>query len=490
MSYSIELKDAFKQFTLDQDKVISPEETVSRFKEKLKSVDLDILESVVRIDNGRLDIPVYFSICGQDAQSIIGTQKQMGKGATPQQAHASAVMELAERFSFFSFCKNPDNFKTATHQDLKEKKIEFDQIAKSVHDESDDLAISREFYETLPMKWTRAYNLTRREAVWVPFDWFFTINEFNGPSAGNCVEEAVLQGICEIVERHVCSLISQGQIRVPAIRPDSAMDPMVNEMLKKYNHAGINVYLSDFTQDMGIPSVGVMAYDPGSFPEKSEIVWTAGTTPCPEKALSRALTETAQLAGDFNTSSNYVASGLPKFTQLKDAQYILSPARSVTVGDLPDLSNNNIRIEVENCLQALSQRNMDVYAIDTRHDRLDIPAFYTIIPGSHFRERALGTSVTMFCAKIISEKNPPFLAFSKLQEMDKKLPGKYFLQFYMGNCLLSLGDPESALKHFNSAVDLDPTDQDIPTLYSYMGVCLKDMGKYREALSVLQRGAD
>jgi ribosomal protein S12 methylthiotransferase accessory factor YcaO len=38
------------------------------------------------------------------------------------------------------------------------------------------------------------------------------INEFNGPSAGNCVEEALSQGICELVERHVSSLISTNNL--------------------------------------------------------------------------------------------------------------------------------------------------------------------------------------------------------------------------------------------------------------------------------------
>ena len=110
MNRKVVLKDAFKRYTLDQDKIFTPEETVRRFREKLKGVDLDILEGTVRIDNGRLDIPIYFSICGKDSEEIIGAGKQMGKGGTPQQSEASAVMELAERFSFFSFSKNPENF--------------------------------------------------------------------------------------------------------------------------------------------------------------------------------------------------------------------------------------------------------------------------------------------------------------------------------------------------------------------------------------------
>ena len=77
-------------------------------KEKLKKVNLDILKRTIRIDNGRLDIPIYFSLCGTDALNIIGTKKQMGKGGTPSQSEASAVMELAERFSFFQLCKKSE----------------------------------------------------------------------------------------------------------------------------------------------------------------------------------------------------------------------------------------------------------------------------------------------------------------------------------------------------------------------------------------------
>ena len=108
MTSKIVLNDAHKRFTLDQDKIVAPEETIQNFKAKLEKVDLDILEQTVRIDNGRLDIPVYFSSCGPDAVQVIGTKKQMGKGATPRQAEASAVMELAERFSFFSFRESVD----------------------------------------------------------------------------------------------------------------------------------------------------------------------------------------------------------------------------------------------------------------------------------------------------------------------------------------------------------------------------------------------
>jgi len=489
MRYDLILNDAFKRFTKDQDKILPPEETVRKFKEKLKRLDLDILAETKRIDNGRLGIPIFFSRCGKDASTVTGTRKQMGKGATATQSEASAVMELAERFSFFSFKNNPKNFVTGTYRDLGKDAMDFASIMKSVQDESGDPDISRKIFETIPMKWTAAYNLTRKEKLLVPFDWFFAINEFNGPSAGNCVEEALSQGICEIVERHVSSLVSRRKIRTPRIDPDSATDVAVVEMVQKYHKAGIVFHLSDFTLDMGIPTVGMIAYDPTTFPETSEIVWTAGTTPDPEKALSRAMTEVAQLAGDFNTAANYVASGLPKFRSLEDAGYVMESPETVAIQTLPDISNDNIRIEVENCIGALADSDFEVFVVDTQHPDLRIPAFYTIIPGAHFRERSEGTSIGMFSAKLILEKYAPEKAIAELDRIEALLPGKYYTRFYKGSALLSLGKPDEALPFFERALEAEPKNEEIPSIYSYMGVCLKEAGRYTEAVKVLEKGA-
>ena len=488
MSKTIVLQNAYKGYTLDQDKIVSPDETVRRFKDKLKTLDLDILSHTKRIDNGRLNIPVYFSVCGEDAAAVTGARKQMGKGATEAQAEASATIELGERFSFFSFYQNTRNFRVDTYQNIKKDAISFDLIAQSVHDESPDLDIAKTIFERLNLKWTRGFDLTRNTPVLIPFDWFYTINEFNGSSAGNCVEEALCQGICEVVERHVSSLISQDRIGIPLIRTGSATDTMTKEMLVKYQKAGIRLYASDFTLDMGIPTVGVLAYDPATFPEMSEIVWTAGTTPSPEKAFSRALTETAQLAGDFNTGSNYMASGLPKFRDIEETEFIRRSGRHVRLDQLPDISDDNIKIEVENCIHALAKKNMPVMAVDITHPLMGLPAFYTIIPGSHFRERALGTGVGMFSCKLITETLPPHIAISELKHIDGIFKNKYYVKFYLGLCHLSLEQPREALASFQTALDLDPNPQDIPSVYSYMGVCLKETGQYREALAVLEKG--
>ena len=67
---TITFTDCFKKFTVDQDKAIKPEDTIERFYEKLKNLDFEILKEVRRIDNGRLDIPVYFSVCAENTSQL------------------------------------------------------------------------------------------------------------------------------------------------------------------------------------------------------------------------------------------------------------------------------------------------------------------------------------------------------------------------------------------------------------------------------------
>jgi ribosomal protein S12 methylthiotransferase accessory factor len=487
MSESAFLKDAPKGYTMDLDKLVSPEETVRRFKDRLKTVNLDILEETVRIDNGRLDIPVYFSVCGRDAEAVIGTKKQMGKGGTAHQAEASAVMELAERFSLFSFYGDRSKFIVEQYGNIRDRALPFELIARSVHDESDDLERAVEAFSRLPLMWTSAYNLTRQEETLIPFNWFFTINQFNGSSAGNCLEEAVLQGICEVVERHVSSIISRGRLSTPGIELASITDPLSLELIEKFRRQDIQIRATDFSLDTGIPTVGVLAWDPSTFPGKSEIVWTAGTTTSPEKSLIRALTEVAQLAGDFNTCSNYVASGLPKFRDLSEADFIVDSKGEVPISSLPDISDDNIRVEAERCVGALSGTGMEVILVDVTDSRLALPAVYSIIPGAHFRERAAGTSLGMFSAKLLAESGDPEWAIGELEEVNRLLPGKYYVRFFLGLCLIELGRPEEALVHLRDALNLEPQGQDIPSIYSYMGVCLKDLEQYDAALRVLER---
>lgn len=489
---TIVFADCLKTFTRDQDKAISPEATLERFYSQIENLDINILSEVNRIDNGRLDIPVYFSVCAEGASQLTGTKKQMGKGASPIQAKASACMELAERFSFFAYKSNPGNFLTGDYPQMRKAGypvMDVELLLDSVHDTSTSVDTLEKLLEGLPMQWAWATNVTTGEEALVPFSWFYAINEFNGPSAGNTYEEAALQGLCEIVERHVCSIISHKKIETPLIDPASVKDPVAAELLEKFSKNNIELYLSDFSLDTGICTVGALAIDRSTFPGKSEIVYTAGTTPNPDKALIRAVTEVAQLAGDFNTGSNYVASGLPKPLSMEEVSYITDTSRCTAIHKMTDLSDNNIRVEIENCIQALKQRNMQVFMIDVTHDQLDIPALYTIIPGAHFRERSMIQDVGLFSAKLLVELvDDNALLEKKLQQMEQLLPEAYYLEFYRGKNFVNMGFPESAIAHFDRALSLEPEPEDLPYIFSYKGYCLKEMEHYQEAITVLNQG--
>jgi len=489
----IRLEDCHKTYTYDQDKVFSPEETVRRFKSRLEEVNLDILKEVRRIDNGRLDIPVYFSITGKDARDVIGNKKQMGKGSTPEQSQASACMELGERFSFFSFIKNPDNFIVDTYPNLKAagyNLMPIKRLLQSVHDEVMEEEMLEKLLADIPIQWTWATNLNRQEEVLIPFSWFYAINEFNGPSNGNSYEESISQGICEIIERHVCAVVSHEKRVVPRIRLDSAKDPVSRELIEKFQKNGIEIYLNDFTLDTGVPTISALCIDPKTFPVMSEIVWTAGTTPNPEKALIRALTEVAQLAGDFNSHANYVASGLPKPLAMDEVDYLLI-GPEIELQELPDLTDNNMKTEIERCLAALENLNMEVFIVNTMHPELKMPSIYTIVPGAHFRERATSRNAGLFAAKLMAELvEDPETSNSHLLNMQKLLPDAYYIEFYLGRNLLELGRMDEALNHFNRALDMNPTEEDLPYIYSYIGSCLKDLEQYREAIAILEKGAE
>ncbi|MDP2757242.1 MAG: YcaO-like family protein [Desulfurivibrionaceae bacterium] len=486
--------DCLKHYTLDQDKVCSPMETVNRFKTRLKEVNLDILQEVRRIDNGRLDIPVYFSLCGKDAQAVIGNKKQMGKGSSPEQSQASACMELAERFSFFSFKQNEENFITDTYANLKKSGqplLPLVRLLLSVHDEHTDIATLERLIEDIPIQWTWATNLNSGEVLLVPFSWFYAINEFNGPSAGNTFEEAILQGISELVERHVCSLVNHHHLATPAIDPTSVTDPVARELLDKFRTNNIELYLNDFTLDTGIPTVGALAIDRSTFPATSEIVYTAGTTPDPEKALIRAITEVAQLAGDFNSQANYVASGLPKPLSMDEVRYLTETETTISIHEMPQLSDNNMRVEIDRCLAALSRLGLEVLVVNTMHEKLQVPAIYTIIPGCHFRERSRINNVGLFAAKLVTERIcDADEQLVQLLKMQQHLPDAYFLEYYLGKNMQGQGDLASAVTHLERALTLQPEGEDIPYIYSHLGDCLKDMGEHDRAIDALRKGME
>jgi ribosomal protein S12 methylthiotransferase accessory factor len=481
----IELRDAMKGHTYGEDKARPPEETVAEVRRRLAGLRLDILQKTMRIDTRRLDIPVYISICGQESILTIGTRKQMGKGSTAVQAEASALMELVERFSFFSFMKQTP-FPVHTYAEAPGETLPPELLGLAIHDGVTDPGRADEVLRGLPWRWARAWSLSRSKEMLIPIDWFYLINEYNGPAAGNTLEEAILHGVCEVVERHVSSVISHDEPITPSIDPLSVRDEAARMLMKKYAAQGIQLVIKDFSLGTGIPTVAALAWDPGTFPERSEIVFTAGTTTNPEKSLVRALTEVAQLAGDFQNRTSYRPT-LPKYGSLEEAAYLTAPAPAVSVQELPNLSHPNLRVEVERCVEALSRLGLEVLIVDVTHPGLRMPAVYAIIPGAHFLDRARDTSITSQAAKVLVRSLDGPRALAGIERLLAEFPGRHDLHFFLGVALEYEERPGEALAQFRRALALEPPAGDLPSIHTHIGVCLKDQGDYREAIDALEQ---
>ncbi len=483
MNETLVLRDSFKQYSYDLDKVCNPEETVDRVRRRFQQLNLDLLKNTLRIDSGRLDIPVYVSLCGVDAVRTIGTQKQMGKGSNPAQAEASALMELVERFSFFAFMQRAA-FLYATPGGLVEKSLPFKTLARSLFDTCEAVQQAAEIYQDWPLHFTGATSLTYNHSLLLPIHWFYLINEYNGPAAGNNLEEAVLQGLCEVVERHVGSVISHGRLFTPIIDPASVQDPAAVALLEKFRQQGIVLHIRDFSLDTGIPTVGVLAYDPSTFPEASEIIFTAGTTPNPEKSLIRALTEVAQLAGDFNKRTSYKPT-LPKYENLQDASYLMAPGPQRPITSLPDVSDANLRVEIERCVQTLAGLGLEVLVVDVTHPEIRIPVVYVIVPGAHFLERTRKTNVIFHMAKLASQFAGPDDALVALQTLNAEFPGRFDVFFFLGLTLDTLGRSAEALEYFEASLQAQPPAHEIASVHVHIGSCRKDLGDYPAAITAL-----
>ena len=97
----------------------------------------------------------------------------------------------------------------------------------------------------------------------------------------------------------------------------------MKDLVQRFKAQGIELILKDFSLGMPAPTVAALAWDPTTLGKTSEIVFTAGTSSSPVKAAIRAVTEVAQLGGDFCTNACYEASGLPKFASLDECQWLL-----------------------------------------------------------------------------------------------------------------------------------------------------------------------
>jgi len=296
----------------------------------------------------------------------------------------------------------------------------------------------------------------------------------------------VLQGGCELVERHVCALIDRGSPELPTIDQGSLSDPVLQDLCQKFRKNGIVLLLKDFTLGMPVPTVAALAFDPKTFPALSEIVYTAGTAASPVKAAVRAVTEIAQLAGDFETARVYEASGLRKFTEPGQFEW-LTRGPVVPLTSLPCVEDNNIRIEVARLADGLSAKGYTLYTVETTRPDLDVPANYNLVPGFDFRERTQNRSLGLFVGRKLAEEAPDEEAQAGLAVLAEVAPDAYYLPFFQALLSLRLGDLPGAASLFAKAEPGQPGAEERALCAFYQAYALSQENAWEAAMPLLDR---
>jgi ribosomal protein S12 methylthiotransferase accessory factor len=161
-------------------------------------------------------------------------------------------------------------------------------------------------------RWVWGYSLARHEPILIPQayayygvhridpdDPLFAFEISNGCALGSCLEEAILYGILEVVERDAFLMTWYARLPAAPIDLSSARDrsiPMLAQAIEA--ETGYRVLAFDITMEHSVPSVWAMAVGPPGTGQPA-LVCSAGAHLDPERAASGALCELGPILTDL-----------------------------------------------------------------------------------------------------------------------------------------------------------------------------------------------
>lgn len=365
-------------------RTILPKDTLDRVVPLLPKAGMEELVDITGMDN--IGIPVY-SISRPGA-SKGAVSNYNGKGPTPEQAMASAVMEAMERYSAEQ--RDDDEIVYGTIKEATD-------VGPTV--DPRELIIPMRFLNYIEdgvIAWCRGYDLFNGEYVWVPanavFHPYFPDGDMqifryhtNGIAAGNTLEEAILHALLELVERDAWSIFEFRETPMPDVNvPEGSI---CAQMIEKFRQGGVEIHLKDLTHDLGIPTIGAAADDVATKdPELLSI--GVGTHLNPEIAAIRAITEAAQ---SRTTHKHGVKASAEKqkrsqelgYERVKKANCIWfeDSDEAVDLDKMERLDTEYVLDDIEAVLQKLADNGFDrVIAVDLTRD-IGVPVVRMIVPG-------------------------------------------------------------------------------------------------------------
>jgi len=163
--------------------------------------------------------------------------------------------------------------------------------------------VPRRFDTAAEHDWSPVTDLRTGRLHWLPASlvWFnwpsrppgYPSGSSNGAAAGNTLQEALLQGLLERVERDAVALWWYPRCRRPAIDLTAWNDPRIEAALAPQRAMGTEVWVLDLTTDLGIPAAVAIGVGMKSAPRVPLLGFGAHLDPL--IAVVRALTELAQM---------------------------------------------------------------------------------------------------------------------------------------------------------------------------------------------------
>ncbi len=374
-------------------RVKDPVDTYDSNEEKLRTAGITRITEITHLD--RVKIPVFSSI-RPTAQSG-GVSVYAGKGATVEQARASAMMEGFERYS-------------AEKQDIDQEKISISAYNEIKNDSvlnPRDLLLPKSFenqnIEMQKLEWIEAEEIISESPILVPanavFHPYIPNREIkpsamamfkgntNGLASGNVIEEAVLHGIFEVVERDAWSIFELTKRNKKQIDLDTIENETVNELVEKFTEQGIKIKLMDITADLKIPTI-VASADDTVLKDAALLTLGVGTHLNPEIAAIRALSEVAQsratqihgtredtVRADFMRKAGY------ENMKRTNKDYFVEEDEKINLSDIENKITGSIKRDIEVSIEEVQKAGLDkVIYYDLTREEIGVNVARVIIP--------------------------------------------------------------------------------------------------------------
>ncbi|MFN6466460.1 MAG: TOMM precursor leader peptide-binding protein [Nostoc sp. DedVER02] len=419
----IELQSRPKNFTDDGGhRTLRPEQTVEKYSNQVSWVT-GVVKELVKSNKVEDLIHVYFAAY-QSADNLDNYDRlrkslehySAGKGKTDSQSKASALGEALERYSGI-FTDEEYRIK-ATFAQLGDAAIHpqncllySDKQYQNRHEwnpQHGTFAWVADPYDlNQEIEWTPVWSLTNQTQKYLPtafcyFDYSlpeghkFCVGDSNGNAAGNTLEEAILQGFMELVERDSVALWWYNRVKRPQVDLASFNEPYLLN-LQDYYQTKFNrqLWVLDITSDLNIPTFAAISRHTQG--EKENILIGFGTHFDPTIAILRAVTEVNQsLTLDLDNEFEFA----PESTDIAywyanatvENQPYLVPCDRTPVkvySDYPYLgSKGDLREDIEICADMVKKLGLELAFLDLTRPDIGLNVVKVIVPGlRHFWPR-------------------------------------------------------------------------------------------------------